>query len=108
MTLLIAAMLMTAAPGPLETGRQYTSWFYAGETAKLWEKFTPEMKQAIGTAEGLKQFREQVKSQAGEETQVISEQVTPSPPFQVYSRTVKMSQKVDRGEPTRGQTVGVK
>lgn len=91
MGLLLTAALMSAAPDPLETGRRYTSWFYAGETAKLWEKFTPEMRQALGTAEGLAQFREQVRSQAGEETQVVSEQVTPSPPFQVYSRTVKMS-----------------
>lgn len=90
-TLLLAAMLMATAPDPLETGRQYTSWFYAGETAQLWERFTPEMKRAIGTAEGLGQFREQVRSQGGEETQVISEKVTPSPPFQIYSRTVRMS-----------------
>lgn len=91
MGLLLATALMSATPDPLETGRQYTSWFYAGETAKLWERFTPEMKQAIGTVEGLAQFREQVRSQAGEETEVVSEQVTPSPPLQVYSRTVKVS-----------------
>lgn len=90
-TLLLAAALMGTAPDPLATGRQYTSWFYASETARLWERFTPEMKQAIGTAEGLAQFREQVRSQGGEEAEVVSEQVTPSPPFQVYSRTVRMS-----------------
>ena len=81
---------MSASTDPLETGRQYTSWFYAGETAKLWEKFTPEMKQLFGTVEELRQFQEELK-QAGEEAEVVSEQVTSDPPLQIYVRTVKMS-----------------
>lgn len=94
------AMVLAASPSdkgsvdPQALGRQYTAWFYAGEAGKLWERFTPEMKQGLGSADNLKSFRGQVEAQVGTEAEVVSEQVTPAPPYQVYIRTVRMS-KVD-------------
>ncbi|HWM94106.1 MAG TPA: M23 family metallopeptidase [Thermoanaerobaculia bacterium] len=92
MTFLMAAMIGTAPPAdPLETGRQYTGWFYAGEAAKLWEKFTPEMKQLVGTAEGIKAAREQINADHGNEVEILSEEVVAQTPLQVYTRRVKMA-----------------
>lgn len=96
--ILLLTALMGAAPPPsaekvdlLATGRQYTAWFYAGEIDKLWERFIPEMKQALGSADNVRAFREQVETQLGKETEVVSEELVPHPPYQVYARLVKMA-----------------
>jgi murein DD-endopeptidase MepM/ murein hydrolase activator NlpD len=78
-------------PDPKATGRQYTAWFYAGETEKIWQRFSPEMKGSIGSAEKLAEFRRQVMEQVGTEEKVLAEKVAPSGQFQVYLRTVKLS-----------------
>ena len=66
-----------AAPDTLALGRQYTSWFYAGETGRLWQLFSPEMKKLMGSAEGLKKFRATVIQQNGYETKVLAEHTQP-------------------------------
>lgn len=76
---------------PLETGRQYTAWFYKGETDRLWDLFSPEMKKGIGSAEALKAFRGQVEAQAGTETAVVDEKVTSNGGLQFYVRTARFS-----------------
>lgn len=97
--MMIQALLMTAllaappteapAADPQETGRRYTEWFYTGKITELWERFTPEMKSALGSVDNLRGFREQVAGQLGTEESVVSERVAPSPPFQVYTRIVR-------------------
>lgn len=76
--------------GPLERGRAYTAWFYAGEVARLWERFAPEM-QAAMSADALAAFRKQVDEQLGPETGVRDEKVTPVGAFQVYTRTASFT-----------------
>jgi murein DD-endopeptidase MepM/ murein hydrolase activator NlpD len=88
---LLATALAAQVPDPLATGRQYTAWFYAGETARIWERFSPEMKAALASAESLAQFRRQVIDQIGTEDKVLAEKVAPSGQFQVYLRKVKFS-----------------
>ena len=89
--IVLAALL--AAPGtpvdPMETGRRYTELFWAGKTGEIWERFTPEMKSAIGTLENLTAFRRQVEEQIGAEEQIVTERVVPVPPHQVYTRTIR-------------------
>ncbi len=63
-----------AAPDPLALGRQYTSWFYTGETDRLWQLFSPEMKKVFGTVDGLKRFRAMIIRDWGHETKVLTEQ----------------------------------
>lgn len=88
MTILLAVPAGAAAE-PQETGRLYTEWFYAGKVAELWERFTPEMKGALGTVDALQAFRGQIADQLGTEERVLSEKVVSSPPYQVYIRTVR-------------------
>jgi hypothetical protein len=105
--MLLIALSLTAAPAlaqkdaaappapaqvdPQELGRKYTAWFHAGEADKLWERFSPEMKKALGSADEVRKFHGQVEAQLGVETEVVSETVTPSPPYKVYIRTARMS-----------------
>jgi murein DD-endopeptidase MepM/ murein hydrolase activator NlpD len=81
----------TPAGDPLATGRRYTAWFYAGETARVWERFSAGMKSAIGGADKLALFREQVAAQVGKEERVLDEKVTAAEGAQIYLRTVKFS-----------------
>jgi hypothetical protein len=76
---------------PQKTGRQYTTWFYTGEIDRIWERFSPEMKKAMGSVETLRAFRTQVESQIGTETSILNEKVSPVDSFQVYTRKAKFS-----------------
>jgi hypothetical protein len=87
----LAATPLAAQEAPdsatLEMGRQFTQWFFAGEDQKLWEKFGPEMKQALGAVANLTGFRDQVATQLGNETEVTEETVTEAQGYKVYLRT---------------------
>ncbi|HYR08094.1 MAG TPA: hypothetical protein VEQ60_10005 [Longimicrobium sp.] len=99
---LIAAAIMVAAPlnaqaadsPQLELGRRYTQWLYTGQVDSLWARFSPEMRQAIPTAQALSEMRAQIQSQAGDETEVLSERIldpSPEPGMTVYVRTARFS-----------------
>jgi hypothetical protein len=67
-----------AAPeDTLALGRKYTSWFYAGETDRLWQLFSPQMKTLFGNVDGLKTFRATVIRDWGHETKVLKEHTQP-------------------------------
>lgn len=94
----IALLALGLAAGPLAAqesadsatlamGRQLTQWFFSGEDQKLWEKFGPQMKQAMGTVANLPAFRDQVATQLGNETEVTDETVTEAQGYKVYLRT---------------------
>ncbi len=82
-----------AAPSdPLVLGRQCTAWFYAGETDRIWQLSSPEMRKLLGSAEGLKAFRDGVVRQAGQETAVLAEKVRPTEAgAMLYERVSKFS-----------------
>ncbi|HEX2223084.1 MAG TPA: M23 family metallopeptidase [Thermoanaerobaculia bacterium] len=86
-----AARGQTSAADARELGRQYTEWFYSGETARLWGRLSPEMKKLFGTAEGLAGFRTQVEAQAGTETAVLSEEVQERDGLRAYLRLARFS-----------------
>lgn len=73
----------------LAFGRTYTGWLYAGETARLWERLSPEMRDVFGTPEGLTSFGNQVRAEAGAERAVLREQTLPWLQSEVYNRTAE-------------------
>lgn len=75
----------------LEQGRELTRQFLVGELDLIWARMTENMRDAIGSEEKLAEFRQAIESQAGEETEVLDEQVTAQPPFLVYLRTAAFS-----------------
>jgi hypothetical protein len=99
---IIAAAIMVAAPlnaqaadsAQLELGRRYTQWLYTGQADSLWARFSPEMRQAIPTAQALSEMRAQIQNQAGDETEIVSERIMDPPPepgLTVYVRTARFS-----------------
>lgn len=80
-----------AASAAMETGRELTKLFYAGETGAIWARMNDQMRGAIGSEENLSNFRKQVEAQAGEETELIEENTEAAPPHVVYLRKAKFS-----------------
>ncbi len=69
-----------------EDGRMYAQWFYAGKTAEMWAKMSPQMQHALGDEAKLKAFRDRVENQLGAETKVLEETMTASGGLRIYRR----------------------
>ena len=76
-----------AHAGTLELGRRFTEAFYAGELDPLWNRMILEMRDAAGgSVEELGSFREKVAELAGEEREVLHEEVLRDQELDVYRR----------------------
>jgi hypothetical protein len=71
----------------LEQGRQYTDWLYASQYQKLWDRFSPEMRESFGTVADLASFAGRAVSRLGPEKRALDERVNDAAPFSVYQRT---------------------
>ena len=76
-----------ASRAPMEQGRLYTTWLYGSQFDKLWDRFSPEMRQTFGSVSELASFAGLAVSRLGAEHGVVDERVERASPFQVYSRT---------------------
>jgi hypothetical protein len=77
-----------AAPEPdaEANGRQYTQWFYGQEFDRLWERFSPEMKETFPTAAELATFAGATVSELGAERGTPTERVMEEESVTVYTR----------------------
>ena len=71
----------------LEQGRLYTSWLYGNQYQKLWDRFSPEMRESFGSVADLAGFAGRAVSRLGPERRAIDERVDSTAPFSVYQRT---------------------
>jgi hypothetical protein len=71
----------------LEQGRQYTTWLYGSQYEKLWNRFSPDMRQTFGSVSDLAQFAGQAVKRLGREQGQIDEKVETASPVKIYSRT---------------------
>ena len=71
----------------LEQGRLYTTWLYGSQYQKLWDRFSPEMRQAFGSVADLASFAGRAVSRLGPERKAIDERVDDVAPFRIYQRT---------------------
>ncbi len=103
--LFVTAVVFTSIAGawgaptldPLALGRQYTSWFYAGETDRIWPLLSPEMRKLMGSAGGLENFSNSVIQQFGMETKVLAEHTQPTGTGAViYERIATFSEAPSR------------
>jgi len=76
-----------ASPSLLEQGRLYTSWLYGREYQKLWDRFSPDMRQTFGGVSDLAAFAGRSVARLGTEQGALGERVSDIAPFQVYQRT---------------------
>ncbi len=91
---LIGAAMMTACaprgkepPRALEQGRLYTTWLYDNQYQKLWDRFSPEMRQTFGSVADLASFAGRAVTRLGPERRALGERVDDAAPFQIYQRT---------------------
>ena len=60
------------AGSPLEQGRMYTTWLYQNQYQKLWDRFSPEMRQTFGSVTDLATFANRAVQRLGAEQGSIS------------------------------------
>jgi hypothetical protein len=70
----------------LEQGRLYTSWLYGSQYQKLWDRFSPDMRQTFGSVGDLANFAGRAVTRLGTETGAVDEQVSDVEPLRVYRR----------------------
>jgi hypothetical protein len=70
----------------LQQGRLYTAWLYGSQYQKLWDRFSPDMRQAFGSVADLASFAGRAVTRLGVEKRVVGERIDVSQPFPVYTR----------------------
>ena len=71
----------------LRQGRQYTDWLYGSQYEKLWNRFSPDMRQTFGSVGDLAAFAGQAVTRLGQEQGQVDERVEAASPIRIYSRT---------------------
>ena len=71
----------------LQQGRQYTAWLYGSQYEKLWNRFSPDMRQTFGSVSDLASFAGQAVTRLGREQGQVDEKVETASPLRIYSRT---------------------
>lgn len=79
-----------AAPGMAE-GRELSRLFLAGDTAAVWARMGAPMRQGLGSAGALAQFRSQLTRDLGEEQSLLDEQATEQSGLRIYQRVTRWS-----------------
>jgi len=99
----VAAVAVACAPGHegsdrflMEQGRLYTSWLYGNEYEKLWDRFSPDMRQTFGSVGDLASFAGRAVGRLGQERGTVDERVEASEPLRIYSRTATFDKATQR------------
>ena len=80
----------------IQEGRTYTAWLYGNEYQKLWERFTPEMRQTFGSVTDLASFASRAIKHLGAEQGKVDEQVNVAEPYRVYTRSASFDKSRQR------------
>jgi hypothetical protein len=80
----------------MKEGRTYTAWLYDSEYNKLWDRFSPEMRQTFGSVADLANFASRAVKNLGTEQGKVDEQVNQAEPFTVYSRSASFDKSRHR------------
>lgn len=80
----------------VQQGRQYTAWLYGNEYNKLWDRFSPEMRQTFGSVADLASFAGRAVTQLGVERKVEDERVQDADPLVVYTRNASFDKSRQR------------
>ena len=83
-------------PELLHEGRTYTAWLYGSEYEKLWERFSPEMRQTFGSVTELANFASRAVKHLGVEQGKVDETVNHAEPFKVYRRSASFAKSPQR------------
>ena len=75
----------------VQQGRMYTAWLYGSEYNKLWDRFSPEMRQTFGSVTDLASFAGRAVQQLGSERSVVDERVEKADAYLVYTRSASFN-----------------
>src|SRR5262245_54874371 len=75
----------------LADGRALTRTFYGGDSQVLWSRFSPAMKDALGSLDDLAELVHDARAQLGAETAITDEHVADAPGARVYQRTARFA-----------------
>ena len=79
---------MTSGPAPCWSRDGCTpAWLYGSQYQKLWDRFSPEMRQTFGSVGDLASFAGRAVARLGPEQRALDERVNGAAPFSVYQRT---------------------
>jgi hypothetical protein len=74
----------------------YTAWLYGNEYNKLWERFSPEMRQTFGSVSDLASFASRAVRRLGTESGKVDERVEDADPYRVYTRQASFDKSSHR------------
>jgi hypothetical protein len=80
----------------IQEGRTYTAWLYGSQYDKLWDRFSPEMRQTFGSVADLSSFASRALRHLGSEHGKVDEQVKQADPYRVYSRSASFDKSRHR------------
>jgi hypothetical protein len=80
----------------MQEGRTYTAWLYGNEYQKLWDRFSPDMRQTFGSVAELANFAGRALKNLGAEQGKVDEAVNSTEPFTVYSRSASFDKSRHR------------
>jgi hypothetical protein len=80
----------------IQEGRTYTAWLYGSEYNKLWDRFSPEMRQTFGSVADLASFASRAVQHLGAEQGQVDERVNDAEPYKVYSRSASFDKSRQR------------
>ena len=80
----------------LQQGRMYTAWLYGSEYEKLWNRFSPEMRQTFGSVGDLASFASRAVRRLGAESGKVDESVEHADPYRVYTRSASFNKSTHR------------
>jgi hypothetical protein len=100
---IVASATLACAPAgdqpdqkSIQEGRTYTAWLYGNEYQKLWERFSPEMRQTFGSVTDLASFAGRALKHLGVEQGNVDEQVDVAEPYRVYTRSASFDKSHHR------------
>jgi hypothetical protein len=79
----------SAKPDRIALGRQYTQWFYQGQTDSLWSRMEQGVRDQLKTPDEIRRGADELVARAGNEVEVISEKVVKRNGQMQYWRTAK-------------------
>ena len=80
----------------MEQGRLYTTWLYGSEYDKLWDRFSPDMRQTFGSVTDLAAFAGRAVGRLGQERGAVDELVEDVDLLRIYSRTASFDKAGQR------------
>jgi hypothetical protein len=81
-----------ASGTPTELGRTYSAWLVAGDHARLWSRFGPELRQDFGNEDSLRRYISETVTALGAEQGEARERLDEAiDTVQVYSRVVRFA-----------------